>query len=90
MTTMIEDAVKQLKAGIDQTRAAQRRLYASGQAVLVRSTVWTVNGPKTTWSHGTVVAGVNNGKAWVYRIRQTDSRGLHTYRITGRGNIRNA
>lgn len=90
MTTTIEDAVAQLKAGIDQSRAAQRRLYGSGQAVVVRTTSWSRGHERKTWSHATIVGATWNGQSWFYRIRQTDSRGRHTYAVVGRGNIRNA
>lgn len=90
MTTMIEDAVVQLKAGIDQSRAAQRRLYSTGQTVVVRTTSWSRGHERRTWSVATIAGAAWNGRSWIYRVRQTDSRGRHTYTIVGRGSIRNS
>lgn len=90
MTTMIEDAVNQVKAGIDQKEAAQRRLYTTGEFVVVRTTSWSRGSERRTWSNGVVVGAVCNGRSWVYRIRITDSRGYRTYVIAGRGSLRKA
>jgi len=90
MTTMIEDAVTQLKAGIDQNRAAQRRLYSTGQTVVVRTTSCSRGHERRTWSSAVVIGAAWTGRSWLYRIRQTDSRGRHTYSVVGRGNIRGA
>lgn len=87
---MIEDAVTQLKAGIDRARTAQRRLYVTNQRVVVRSTKIVRGHERTTWSSAVVVgAAVLNG-TWVYRIRRTDGRGRHTYGIVGQSGIKAA
>lgn len=88
MTTMIEHAVNQVKAGIDQQGGAQRRLYTTGQAVVVRTTSWSRGHERRTWSHGVIVGAACNGRSWVYRIRMVDSRGHRSYIIAGRGSIR--
>jgi hypothetical protein len=89
MTTMIEDAVTQLKVGIDQSRAAQRRLYGLGQIVAVRFTV-TINGRQvTTWRHARVSSFVKSGVTWVYQVYCIEGRFLK-YAVVTQSSIRNA
>lgn len=89
MTTMIEDAVAQLKAGIDRSRAAQRRLYSLGQVVAVRFTT-EVNGRQvTTWRHARVSSFAKSGTTWVYQVYCVEGRRLK-YTIVGQSSIRNA
>lgn len=81
MDRMIADAVSQLKTSINSVRTVQRRLYATNQLVVVRSTKTSRGRQLTTWSHATIVAAAVVGGRYVYRIRQTDGRGRHTYGI---------
>lgn len=89
MTTMIEDAVTQLKAGIGQSRAAQRRLYTTGQIVAVRFTT-KVNGRQvTTWRHARVSSFVKSGTTWIYQVYCVEGRRLK-YAIVTQSSIRNS
>lgn len=89
MTTMIEDAVTQLKASIDRNRAAQPRLYGLGQVVAVRFTT-TVNGRQvTTWRHARVSSFVKSGITWVYQVYCIEGRRLK-YAIVTQKNVRGA
>lgn len=74
MTTMIEDAVTQLRASITQKRAASHRRYGVGELVAVRYRT-NVNGRElTTWRSARVTCFVELRDTWLYWVVRLEGR----------------
>jgi len=68
MTTMIDDAVAQLKASIVRKKAASRHRYGLGEVVAVRYRT-VVNGRElTTWRTARVASLVELRDTWLYGV----------------------
>lgn len=90
MKTMIEDAVDQVVTGIDRMTTSERRRYANGQHVVVRSRTYTKAGERVTWRSGVVVSAARIGSSWRYRVRVGDARNRSGYRVVGRRSLMSA
>lgn len=87
MTTMIEDAVTQLRTSIIRRKTAQRRLHADGDVVAVRYRT-TVNGRElTTWYAARVVQAIELRDTWLYVTVRVDGSRL-AYAYATQSNVR--
>lgn len=76
MTTMIEDAVTQLRTSTTTRKTAQPRLHVDGDVVAVRYRT-TVNGRElTTWRAARITSFVELDRTWLYCVTRVEGRRL--------------
>jgi hypothetical protein len=87
MSSMVTDAVIQLKASLTTSRAAQRRLYGLGEVVAVRYTTHVNGRQVTTWRHARVSSFVRSGTTWIYQVHRIEGRRI-VYTVVTQASIR--